>query len=91
MEDKPWRMPGADITGKFLIYQKNILSNKIFNCSDYFNYGFNEDTWRAYCEKQKRLRVTESGVGLVGIGAGAPNNTGSVVKVKFLFKLSGNC
>nr|CAH7761011.1 unnamed protein product [Callosobruchus chinensis] len=33
--------------------------------TDYFNYGFNEDTWRAYCERQKRLRVTESGVGLV--------------------------
>eukprot|EP00064_Thunnus_orientalis_P014818 superscaffoldBa00002635_g14865 len=24
---------------------------------DYFNYGFNEDTWKAYCEKQKRLRM----------------------------------
>ncbi|CAM9523268.1 unnamed protein product [Lampetra planeri] len=24
--------------------------------SDYFNFGFNEDTWKAYCEKQKRLR-----------------------------------
>ncbi|KAL6110107.1 fip1l1 [Pungitius sinensis] len=25
--------------------------------SDYFNYGFNEDTWKAYCEKQRRLRM----------------------------------
>ncbi|XP_012706810.2 pre-mRNA 3'-end-processing factor FIP1 isoform X1 [Fundulus heteroclitus] len=25
--------------------------------SDYFNYGFNEDSWKAYCEKQKRLRM----------------------------------
>jgi hypothetical protein len=23
--------------------------------SDYFNYGFNEDTWRNYCMKQKAL------------------------------------
>lgn len=23
--------------------------------TDYFNYGFNEDTWRAYCERQKRF------------------------------------
>lgn len=23
--------------------------------SDYFNYGFNEETWRAYCQKQKQL------------------------------------
>lgn len=36
-EDKPWRMPGADIT-------------------DYFNYGFDEFTWMAYCEKQNRVR-----------------------------------
>lgn len=32
---------------------------------DYFNYGFNEDTWRGYCERQKRLRVHESGSGLI--------------------------
>ncbi|KAI5630471.1 pre-mRNA 3'-end-processing factor FIP1 [Silurus asotus] len=25
--------------------------------SDYFNYGFNEESWKAYCEKQKRLRM----------------------------------
>lgn len=36
-EDKPWRVPGADLT-------------------DYFNYGFNEDSWKAYCGKQKTVR-----------------------------------
>ncbi|XP_067903452.1 pre-mRNA 3'-end-processing factor FIP1-like isoform X4 [Heterodontus francisci] len=25
--------------------------------SDYFNYGFNEETWKAYCEKQRRLQL----------------------------------
>ena len=25
--------------------------------TDYFNYGFNEDTWTKYCEKQRRLRM----------------------------------
>jgi len=25
--------------------------------SDYFNYGFNEDTWKQYCEKQRRMRM----------------------------------
>ncbi|XP_067239782.1 pre-mRNA 3'-end-processing factor FIP1 isoform X1 [Chanodichthys erythropterus] len=25
--------------------------------SDYFNYGFNEDTWKAYCDKQRRLEI----------------------------------
>jgi len=24
--------------------------------TDYFNYGFNEITWRSYCAKQKMLR-----------------------------------
>ncbi|XP_065211275.1 pre-mRNA 3'-end-processing factor FIP1 isoform X2 [Planococcus citri] len=33
--------------------------------TDYFNYGFNEETWRAYCERQKRMRVHESGSGLI--------------------------
>ncbi|XP_026285168.1 pre-mRNA 3'-end-processing factor FIP1 isoform X2 [Frankliniella occidentalis] len=37
--------------------------------TDYFNYGFNEETWRAYCERQKRMRVHESGVGLGPLGS----------------------
>ncbi|VDM63080.1 unnamed protein product [Angiostrongylus costaricensis] len=24
--------------------------------TDYFNYGFTEDTWNSYCERQKKLR-----------------------------------
>lgn len=44
--------------------------------TDYFNYGFNEETWRAYCERQKRMR-SESGVGLIlnaGSAGGNPSN-----------------
>merc|ERR1712156_866060 len=40
--------------------------------TDYFNYGFTEDTWASYCARQKRIRLQESGVGL-------PNNPGSNV------------
>lgn len=40
--------------------------------TDYFNYGFNEETWRAYCERQKRVRLNESGVGLQGLASGLP-------------------
>lgn len=25
--------------------------------TDYFNYGFNEDTWKLYCERQRKLRL----------------------------------
>ncbi len=32
--------------------------------TDYFNYGFTEDTWAAYCSRQKRLRMAESGAGM---------------------------
>ncbi len=35
--------------------------------TDYFNYGFNEDTWRSYCERQKKIRIHESGVGLASL------------------------
>lgn len=31
------------------------------NLSDYFNYGFDEDTWRAYCSKQIHHRLHRSG------------------------------
>ncbi len=36
--------------------------------TDYFNYGFTEDTWMLYCEKQKRLR-SENGVMTLGVSA----------------------
>lgn len=38
-EEKPWRMPTADL-------------------SDYFNYGFDEWSWMAYCNRQDKLRAT---------------------------------
>lgn len=44
--------------------------------TDYFNYGFNEDTWRAYCERQKQMRLNESGVGLQGLSAGLGGGPG---------------
>jgi len=33
--------------------------------TDYFNYGFTEDTWQAYCNRQKKMRMNESGTGLL--------------------------
>ena len=39
----------------------NIQAPTIFclgaDITDYFNYGFTEDTWKQYCEKQRRLRM----------------------------------
>ena len=45
--------------------------------TDYFNYGFNEETWRSYCERQKQMRLNESGVGLQGLSASAGIPSGS--------------
>ncbi|XP_014246474.1 pre-mRNA 3'-end-processing factor FIP1 isoform X2 [Cimex lectularius] len=47
--------------------------------TDYFNYGFNEDTWRAYCERQKQMRVHESGVGLGGLGVSRTNQALTII------------
>lgn len=44
--------------------------------TDYFNYGFSEETWRAYCDRQKRMRH-ESGVGLSGLGPNPSQNSSS--------------
>lgn len=43
--------------------------------TDYFNYGFNEDTWRSYCERQKKMRMNESGVGLQGLALNVSSGT----------------
>ncbi|KAK2580480.1 hypothetical protein KPH14_006220 [Odynerus spinipes] len=45
--------------------------------TDYFNYGFNEETWRAYCERQKKMR-SESGVGLILNAGGGGSNPGGM-------------
>ncbi|XP_023656406.1 pre-mRNA 3'-end-processing factor FIP1-like isoform X1 [Paramormyrops kingsleyae] len=42
--------------------------------SDYFNYGFNEETWKAYCEKQRRLQL--------GLEPGAPLNSENKITVQ---------
>merc|ERR1719264_1128252 len=36
--------------------------------TDYFNYGFSEDTWNAYCQRQHRIRRSETGA--VGMHTG---------------------
>ena len=47
--------------------------------TDYFNYGFTEETWKAYCEKQRILRV-EAGSSLTAIGA-IGTNTGNLSRL----------
>uniref|UniRef100_T1JB43 Pre-mRNA polyadenylation factor Fip1 domain-containing protein n=1 Tax=Strigamia maritima TaxID=126957 RepID=T1JB43_STRMM len=48
--------------------------------TDYFNYGFNEDTWKAYCEKQRKLRLEAAGGSPAGLAAAKPHHTGGVMK-----------
>jgi len=37
--------------------------------TDYFNYGFTEETWNAYCVRQRKMRTGESGAGMPGMGS----------------------
>jgi hypothetical protein len=39
--------------------------------SDYFNYGFNEETWRSYCAKQVHVRQEMSMQGKIRVWEGA--------------------
>lgn len=55
--------------------------------TDYFNYGFSEETWRSYCERQKRMRLNESGAGLAGLGPN-PSQSTSASNNRMFFGLS---
>lgn len=35
--------------------------------TDYFNYGFNEETWTKYCERQRRLRSENAAPGTLPV------------------------
>ena len=50
----------------FPFLQPYILTFSGADITDYFNYGFTEETWAAYCGRQKRMRISESGVGMPG-------------------------
>jgi pre-mRNA 3'-end-processing factor FIP1 len=42
--------------------------------TDYFNYGFTEDTWAAYCNRQHRIRKADTGAIAIHPGASARAN-----------------
>jgi pre-mRNA 3'-end-processing factor FIP1 len=63
VEDKPWTKPGASC----LLSSVGVVVLDVSDSStgwqitgadpsDWFNYGFNEEAWKAYCQKQKTLR-----------------------------------
>ena len=41
--------------------------------SDYFNYGFTEETWAQYCDRQRRLRAENN---LARLNAAHVNSNG---------------
>lgn len=65
--------------------------------TDYFNYGFTEETWRSYCDKQKRLRNDNLMIGkiatnLVNIASQfrAPNPNLTIVGQKSMMLPTGS-
>lgn len=51
--------------------------------SDYFNYGFTEDTWKQYCEKQRRMRL-DSQRGPYTVTAANPVANAAQVEIEVL-------
>jgi pre-mRNA 3'-end-processing factor FIP1 len=55
-DEKPWKKPGRTQH----CYTRQLNSNLFHSgadISDYFNYGFTEETWTQYCDRQRRLRA----------------------------------
>lgn len=68
--DRPWRLPG--LLKNLMHTKNNKICVTLFpffccvcvlinvlpgsDISDFFNYGFTEETWRLYCEKQRKMR-----------------------------------
>lgn len=55
--DKPWRLPGMYTAFTCPVSrhtQEQCISGA--DISDYFNYGLTEETWKLYCEKQRKMR-----------------------------------
>lgn len=46
--------------------------------SDYFNYGFNEETWKLYCERQMQMRLEASSLAKIKTVDGNRTQTGNV-------------
>lgn len=57
-EEKPWRRPGTAIQSLWCLVKRRLIIFILIGAdiTDYFNYGFNEQTWKLYCMKQKELR-----------------------------------
>eukprot|EP01043_Picozoa_sp_COSAG02_P080666 COSAG02_NODE_19293_length_890_cov_0.916561_1_plen_71_part_10 len=58
VEDKPWTKPGArelllSSVGAVVLDVSDSTGWQITGAdpSDWFNYGFNEEAWKAYCQK----------------------------------------
>lgn len=39
-----------------LLLLLDVFGNAGADIADYFNYGFTEDTWKLYCEKQRKMK-----------------------------------
>lgn len=35
--------------------------------TQYFNYGFNEDTWKQYCQRQHQMKMESQNLGKIAV------------------------
>ena len=46
--------------------------------SDYFNYGFSEETWKLYCEKQRKMRGEVNHLNKIAVSTTTPSAPSSL-------------
>ena len=52
--------------------------------SDYFNYGFTEETWKQYCEKQRKTRYEVSQLNKIAVSHGTHLDSRSLASYSLL-------
>lgn len=54
--DKPWKLPGTKTNIICFVLYLDFFCITGADITDYFNYGFTEETWKLYCERQRQMK-----------------------------------
>lgn len=68
-EERGWREGGGSIGRKSVIFSPSFSPYVGADITDYFNYGFTEETWKLYCDKQKKMRGEVSQLNKISVSS----------------------